>query len=74
MKPPVLLLEVFLLEKQMKIKILRCSDSMLWYNRHIGEVMQVVRITPDQYWCKEPNEYGCLNFVLIKDCEVYSEG
>lgn len=57
----------------MKIKILRCSDSMLWYNSLIGEVMQVVRITPDQYWCKEPNEYGYLNFVLIKDCEVYSE-
>ena len=57
----------------MKIKILRCSDSMLWYNKHIGEVMHVVRITPDRYWCKEINEYACLNFVLIKDCEVYSE-
>ena len=57
----------------MKIKIIRCSDSMLWYNSLIGEVMQVVRITPDKYWCKEPNEYGCLNFVLIKDCEVVHE-
>ena len=57
----------------MKIKILRCSDSMLWYNRHLGEVMHVVRIFSDRYWCKEINEYGCLNFVLIKDCEVYSE-
>ena len=54
----------------MKIRILKCSDSLYWYNQHIGSVFYVYRIDTDRYWCREENEYGCLNFVLISDCEV----
>ena len=54
----------------MKIKILHCSDSMFWYNKHIGEIFKVVRIESDRFWVREQNEFGYLNFVLAKDCEV----
>lgn len=54
----------------MKIKITNCSDSMYWYREHIGEVFRVHRTAPDAFWCRERNEYECLNFVLRKDCEV----
>lgn len=54
----------------MKIKILHCSDSMFWYNRHIGETFKVVRIESDRFWVREQDEFGYLNFVLAKDCEV----
>ena len=57
-------------QKEMKIKILKCSDTSLWYNSKQGEVLKVHRIEPNLYWCKEGDEYGCLNFVLISDCEV----
>lgn len=57
----------------MKIKILRSSDAFFWYTKHIGEVLYVEKIGTDRYWCRELNPYACLNFVLFKDCEVYSE-
>lgn len=57
----------------MKIKITSCSDPLLWYNRKIGCVVQVHRIESDRYWTREDNDYGFLNFVLIKDCQPYKE-
>ena len=54
----------------MKIKILKCSDTSLWYNLKIGEVLRVHRIEPTVYWCREDDEYGCLNFVYKNDCIV----
>lgn len=57
----------------MKIKIKRCQDSRFWYNKHIGEILQVIRIDTDRYWCRELDPWGCINFVLIEDCEVYIE-
>lgn len=57
----------------MKIKIFRCSDPMMWYNKYIGEVMYVERIGTDRYWCREQNTWACLNFILFTDCEVVHE-
>lgn len=54
----------------MQIKILHCSDSMFWYNKHIGETFKVRRIESDRFWVREQDDYGYLNFVLTKDCEV----
>ena len=54
----------------MRIKILKYSDSSLWYSTKLGETLTVYRIEPTLYWCREDDEYGCLNFVLISDCEV----
>lgn len=57
----------------MKIKITDCSDAMFWYSRHVGEIFDVQKISQDVFWCREPNEWGCLNIVLKKDCEVLKE-
>lgn len=58
----------------MKIKITKCSDSMMWYCKHVGETYNVVRD-----YSKESNEFlvrdacGYLNIVLAKDCEIVKE-
>ena len=58
----------------MEIKITKCSDSMMWYCKHVGETYNVVRD-----YSKESNEflvrdaYGYLNIVLMKDCEIVKE-
>lgn len=57
----------------MKIKITNCSDYMYWYRQHIGEIFNVERVSQYVYWCREPNEYRCLNLVLKEDCEIYKE-
>lgn len=57
----------------MKIKITNCSDSLFWYSKKIGEIFNVERVSQDVYWCREPDEYKCLNLVLKEDCEVYKE-
>ena len=54
----------------MLIKITSCKDTSLWYNSKIGEVLKVHRIEPTAYWCREDDEYGCLNFVYKNDCIV----
>lgn len=57
----------------MKIKILKCSDSRLWYNKYIGETFDVAYRTREYsevcYWVREGLEYNCLNFVKQIDCE-----
>lgn len=57
----------------MKIKITDCSDCMYWYRDKIGKIFLVRRKDTDRYWCREDNEFGFLNFVLFKDCEVLKE-
>ncbi len=54
----------------MRIKILRCSDSLFWYNSRINETFYVQRIESDRYWVREEDTTGYLNFVLFKDCEI----
>lgn len=54
----------------MKIKIINCSDSLFWYSKHLSEIFDVHKVEHDVFWCREKNEYGCLNFVLKEDCEV----
>lgn len=41
---------------KMKVKIVSCSESRLWYNNHIGEVYEVGRevIKPDANWMATP--------------------
>lgn len=59
---------------QMKIKITKCSDSMMWYSKHIGEVYTVVRdysTHSNEYLVRDA--YGYLNIVRPKDCEIVGE-
>ena len=54
----------------MLIRITNCKDPLLWYASHIGEVFQVHKIGTDRFWTREPNDWGCLNFVLKEDCKT----
>lgn len=58
----------------MKIKITKCSDSMMWYSKHIGEIYSVVRdysLHSNEYLVRDA--YGYLNIVRPKDCEIVGE-
>lgn len=57
----------------MKIKIIKCSDSFFWYNKHIGEEVEVLKQNSKEYWVRELNEWRCWNFILKEDAEVVSE-
>lgn len=57
----------------MKIKIINCKDSLLWYSRHIGETFDVVKIHCGMYWCRERDEFRAVNYVYIEDAEVIKE-
>lgn len=54
----------------MKIKVLKCYDSMLWYNKHVGETFEVLREEESVYWTRERNSWNCLNWIRKLDCEV----
>ena len=55
----------------MKVKITKCSDSLMWYSKHIGETYHVIKD-----YSKESNEYlvrasdGYLNIIRVYDCEI----
>ncbi len=57
----------------MKVKIIKCYDSMLWYNKHIGEVFEILREEEAVYWTRERNQWHCLNWIRKLDCEVVDE-
>lgn len=57
----------------MKVKIINCKDELLWYNKHIGETFDVVKVSSWAYWCRERNEYKASNFIHKSDAEVVSE-
>lgn len=69
-----LIKEKYSVNKQLKIKITNCSDSLMWYSKHIGEVYTVVRdysTHSDAYLVRDA--YGYLNIVRPKDCEIVGE-
>lgn len=59
-------------DRRMKaIKILRCSDSMMWYRGMIGQNVVLARpadYDQDVYWSREPAGY--LNIVDKSDAEI----
>lgn len=54
----------------MKVKITKCNDELLWYSKHIGEVFEVVKVTPWHFWCREKDEYKATNFIHKNDVEI----
>ena len=69
-----LLREMYSVNKQLKIKITNCSDRLMWYSKHIGEVYTVVRdysTHSNAYLVRDA--YGYLNIVRPKDCEIVGE-
>lgn len=54
----------------MKVKIIKCSDNMMWYRDKVGQVIQVERETVDWYWAREGGSFNCLNIVDKADVEI----
>jgi hypothetical protein len=50
------------------LKIIRCSDSLMWYCNKVGETVQLVREYEDCYMSREPAGY--LNVVRLEDAEI----
>jgi len=57
----------------MKVRIIKCSDSRLWYSKLINEVVLVRRIDNDTYWVRENDEFAGWNWIFQNDCEEYKE-
>jgi hypothetical protein len=58
----------------MKIKVTSCPNDLLWYDKYIGQVFEVLREEPTAFWTLEPNEkYRLLNWINKTDCEVINQ-
>ena len=57
--------------KMNKLLIARCSDSALWYAKHVGQTVDLVREEQDCYISREPS--GLLNIVRKADAEVIED-
>ena len=58
----------------MQIKIIQCSDSLLWYKNYIGSIFEVEHVLQSECWVREPDGvFKCLNFVKQGDYEIYKE-
>ena len=60
------------MQPNLKIKIINCRNSRLWYSKYVEEIFFVVRDEFDVYWVQELNEWRTLNFVFKEDAEVVS--
>jgi hypothetical protein len=67
MEAPTLKLPVI----KRSLKILKCSDSLMWYSKLVGEVVPYVREYDDCYMSREPAGY--LNIVKLEDAEIIDE-
>ena len=52
----------------MKIKIIKCSDGLMWYNNQIGQVFTPYREYEDSYLVRCPD--GLSNIVYKTDIEI----
>lgn len=58
----------------MKVKILKCSDSRLWYNSCINKTYEVRRIEGNLFWVRpEIDAYSGWNWLYAEDCEEIKE-
>lgn len=58
----------------MKIKILKCSDPLMWYNKEVGNIFILIDRFPEDkqvYWTREPQGY--LNIIMRYDAELINE-
>jgi hypothetical protein len=55
----------------MKIKVLKCSNSLLWYAKHIGEDFNVEFIDDTAYWSRERDgQFNALNWIKKEDATI----
>ena len=61
-----------LTRQRMMLKIIKCSDSLLWYKDLVGQSVPFIREYDDCYMSREPD--GFANIVKKDDAEVINEG
>ncbi len=54
----------------MKIKVLKCNDSLLWYSKRIGEEFEVHFIDDKAYWSREGGQFNALNWIKKEDATI----
>lgn len=54
-----------------ELKILKCSDSHMWYSNLVGQTVPLLREYEDCYMSREPE--GFANIVRKEDAEVIHE-
>ena len=61
----------------MKIRINKCSDSLMWYHDRIGEIFEVLRILKEpngySYWVRVGGMFNTTNFVYNWDCSEVND-
>ena len=61
----------------MKIKIMKCSDCLLWYHTRVGEVFEVLRVLKEpvgySYWVRTGEMINKTNFVYNHDCSEVND-
>ena len=56
-----------LLDDQLRVKILRCSDPSMWYKNLVGQSIQIEAMDLDGMWAREGGAYNCLNVIRPED-------
>lgn len=51
-----------------QLKIIACSDSLLWYSDLVGQIVPLLREYDDCYMSREPS--GFANIVKKQDAEI----
>jgi len=61
----------------MRIRITKCSDSLLWYHDRVGEEFNVLYILKEpkdlSVWVRTSGMYNTKNYVLYSDCSEINE-
>ena len=56
------------MNKQYQLKIINCTDPMLWYRDKIGHAVPYVRTDSNFHWSRESEGY--INIVYKEDAEL----
>ena len=54
-----------------KLKIINCSDSLMWYRDKVGQEVELLYKIGDCYMSREDS--GLANIVLVKDAIIIEE-
>lgn len=59
----------------MQIEVIKCNDSMLWYNNKVGQVFECIGAENREdaqalYWVRTRDEFNSTNFILVQDVEI----
>ena len=62
-------------DREVKIKIVRCSDTRLWYNDRINEIFTLVDVEMNKnsevafFWVRTGDEWNTSNWIHRTDAE-----